>query len=162
MGVHKEPNHMIYWETLKLNGPIHAISKHMSLNRYENLRRYLHVSPLKRSDYQMKIQHSLEPLQTCSKAQEAQEVQEAQEAQKPSLSYLENPEEEEEQWWWRLEPILGTFCTACQIYLISGTEVAINEIMIRFYERSSDIYKMLNKSIKQDYKVFALADDDYV
>ncbi len=28
----------------KLNGLIHTLSKYMSLNRYENLRRYLHVS----------------------------------------------------------------------------------------------------------------------
>jgi hypothetical protein len=60
IGVHKEPNYKIYWETPKPNGPIHAIPKHMSLNQYENLRRYLHVSP--------------------PNAQEAQEAQGAQEA----------------------------------------------------------------------------------
>jgi hypothetical protein len=44
MGVHREPNFEIYWETPKPNGPNHALSKHMSLNRFENLRRYLHIS----------------------------------------------------------------------------------------------------------------------
>jgi hypothetical protein len=32
IGVHKELNYKIYWETPKPNGPIHAIPKHMSLN----------------------------------------------------------------------------------------------------------------------------------
>ena len=32
IGVHREPNYKIYWETLKPNRPIHAIPKHMSLN----------------------------------------------------------------------------------------------------------------------------------
>jgi hypothetical protein len=45
------------------------------------------------------------------------------------LPYLEDPKEEEEQWWWRLEPILGTFRTAYQTYLIPGTGVAIDEIV---------------------------------
>jgi hypothetical protein len=165
MGVHREPNYKIYWETPKPNGPIHAIPKHMSFNRYENLRHYLYVSSPKRPDSQMETQQPLEPLQACPEAQEAQaypEVQEAQacpeaqeaqacpeaqeaqacpeaqEAQKPPLPCLEDPEEEEEQWWWRLEPILDTFHIACQTYLIPETEVAINEIMVRFHRRSSN------------------------
>jgi hypothetical protein len=88
MGVHREPNYKIYWETPKPNGPIHAIPKHMSLNRSENLRRYLHVSPPKRPDSQMETQQPLEPLQACP---------EAQEARKPPLPCLEDSEEEEEE-----------------------------------------------------------------
>ena len=34
--------------------------------------------------------------------------------------------------------------------------------MVRFHGRSSDTYKMLNKPIKQGYKIFALAYDAYV
>ncbi len=97
MDVHKESNYKIYWETPKPNGPIRAIPKHMSLNRDENLRCYLHVSPPKRLDSQIETQQPLEPLQAGPKPQEAQASLEAQ-----------------EQWWWRLEPMLGTFRTACQ------------------------------------------------
>ena len=46
MGVHREPQYTVYWETERTNGPNHTILKHMSLNRYENLRRYLYISPL--------------------------------------------------------------------------------------------------------------------
>src|SRR5436305_12362832 len=34
--------------------------------------------------------------------------------------------------------------------------------MVQFYDQSSDTCKIPNKPIKQDYKIFALADDDYV
>jgi hypothetical protein len=61
-----------------------------------------------------------------------------------------------------LEPILGTFRTACQTYLIPRTEVAIDEIMVCFHRQLSDTCKMLNKLIKQGYKIFALADDSYI
>jgi len=58
--------------------------------------------------------------------------------------------------------MLGTFRTACQTYLIPGTEVAINEIIVCFHEQSSNTCKMPNKPIKQGYKIFALADNSYV
>jgi len=47
MGVHREPQYTLYWETERIYGPNYIISKYMSLNRYENLRRYLYISPLK-------------------------------------------------------------------------------------------------------------------
>jgi hypothetical protein len=54
------------------------------------------------------------------------------------------------------------FRTAYQIYLIPGTEVTIDKIMICFYRKSSDICKILNKSIKQGYKIIVLVDNNYV
>ena len=57
---------------------------------------------------------------------------------------------------------MSTFRTACQQCLIPETEVAIDEIMVRFHGRSSDTCKMPNKPIKQGYKIFALTDDGYV
>jgi len=114
----------------------------------------------------METQQPLEPLietqQPLEPLQASPETQEPQEPQEPLLPYLEDPKEEEGQWWWRLEPILGTFCTACQTYLILGTEVALDEIIVRFHRRSSDTYKMPNKPIKQGYKIFALVDNGYV
>jgi len=58
--------------------------------------------------------------------------------------------------------MLSTFRIACQTYLILGTAVAINEIIVRFYGRSSDTCKMPNKPIKQGYKIFALIENGYV
>ena len=58
--------------------------------------------------------------------------------------------------------MISIFREGCQRCLTLRTAVAINEIMVRFYGRSSDTYKMPNKPIKQGYKIFALADDGYV
>ena len=91
----------------------------MSLNRYENLRRYLHLSV----------------------------------PEKPHS----DDEENAELWWWRLDPIITLFHDGCRRYLIPGTAVAIDEIMVRFYGRSADTFKIPRKLIKQGYKIFALA-----
>ena len=152
MGVHREPSYTIYWERPKPNGPIHSISQHMTLNRYENLHRYFHVSPPK-------------PTESPSEPPEPSESYvESRQPQEPSHEAQEDPEvsEDKENWWWKLEPMLSTFRTACQHCLIPGTEVAIDEIMVRFHDRSGDTCKMPNKPIKQGYKIFALADDGYI
>jgi hypothetical protein len=44
IGVHREPQYPIYWETEKEDGPIYLISTHMTRNQYKNLQRYLHIS----------------------------------------------------------------------------------------------------------------------
>jgi hypothetical protein len=154
IGIHREPNYRIYWETSKPNGPIHALSKHMTLNRYENLRRFLHISKLV-PEPTMENQLPLPMPKPRTKAPQPQ-------------TYLEDSSEEEELgedgdvWWWRLEPLLSTFYIACQSCLIPGTEVAIDEIMVHFFGRSSDTCKMPNKPIKQGYKIFALAENGYI
>jgi hypothetical protein len=99
----------------------------MSLNRFENLRRYLHVS-------------------------------------KPTLEPIPADDDKNinEFWWWRLEPMLSTFRDWCQRYLILGSAVLIDEIMVCFYGCSFNTFKMPRKPIKQGYKIFALAQDGYV
>jgi hypothetical protein len=154
MGVHREPNFRIYWETLKPNGLVHALSKHMTLNRYENLRRFLHIS----KPVPEPTMENQPPLPTSKPQTEAPQPQDC----------LEDSLEEEELiedgnvWWWRVEPLLSTFCIACRLHLILGTKVAIDEIMVRFFGCSSDTYKMPNKPIKQGYKIFALVENGYV
>ena len=80
----------------------------------------------------------------------------------PDMESEDPSDAEIQSWWSKLEPMLSSFRTACQQCLIPGTEVAIYEIMVRFYGRSSDTCKMPNKPIKQGYKIFALADNGYV
>jgi hypothetical protein len=58
--------------------------------------------------------------------------------------------------------MLSTFRTMCQTCLILGIEVAIDEIIVRFFGRSYNTCKMPNKPIKQGYKIFALAESSYV
>jgi len=44
MGVHKEPQIEDYWNTSIQSGPLHTVAFHMSLRRFEQLRRFLHIS----------------------------------------------------------------------------------------------------------------------
>ena len=85
MGIHREPSYTIYWERPKLNGPIHSISQHMTLNRYENLRRYFHVSPPK-------------PTESPSEPPEPSESYvESWQPQEPSHEAQEDPEVSEDK-----------------------------------------------------------------
>jgi hypothetical protein len=61
----------------------------MSLNRYENLRRYLHISPPNALTKPDAAQAAFGHPQSC----------------------LRDPEDLE-FWWWRLEPMLSVFCDA--------------------------------------------------
>jgi hypothetical protein len=58
--------------------------------------------------------------------------------------------------------MLSIFRDIYQWYLILGTNIAIDEIIVRFFGRLVDTYKMLNKPIKQGYKIFALATNSYI
>jgi hypothetical protein len=44
MGVHSEPNTALYWNTDPARGPIHTIPSYLSLRRFEQIKRYLHIS----------------------------------------------------------------------------------------------------------------------
>lgn len=44
MGVHKEPEVSVYWNTDLNTGPIHSISTHISLRRFQQIKRYCHIS----------------------------------------------------------------------------------------------------------------------
>jgi hypothetical protein len=44
MGVHEEPEVSLYWNTDFNIGPIHTISTHISLHRFQQIKRYCHIS----------------------------------------------------------------------------------------------------------------------
>jgi hypothetical protein len=44
MGVYHEPQSEMYWNTDFNKGPIHTISNHISLRRFEQIKRYCHIS----------------------------------------------------------------------------------------------------------------------
>ncbi|KAF8847383.1 hypothetical protein BDZ45DRAFT_330196 [Acephala macrosclerotiorum] len=46
MGVHEEPAVEMYWNTDFNKGPLHSISSHISLCRFEQIKRYCHISCL--------------------------------------------------------------------------------------------------------------------
>ncbi len=44
MGVHKEPSIEVYWNKDLKSSPIHTISSHIILSRFQQIKRYLHIS----------------------------------------------------------------------------------------------------------------------
>jgi hypothetical protein len=44
MGIHKEPDISMYWNSDPNKGPIHTIKSHISLTRFEQIKRYCHIS----------------------------------------------------------------------------------------------------------------------
>jgi Transposase IS4 len=44
MGVHEEPQVGMYWNTDFNKGPLHSIPNHISLNRFQQIKRYCHIS----------------------------------------------------------------------------------------------------------------------
>jgi hypothetical protein len=44
MGIHKEPQTRLYWNTDFNQGPVYTIASHISLRRFEQIKRYCHIS----------------------------------------------------------------------------------------------------------------------
>ena len=44
MGVHEEPRFSMYWNTDFNIGPVHPIAGHISLRRFQQIKRYCHIS----------------------------------------------------------------------------------------------------------------------
>jgi hypothetical protein len=119
MGVHDSNRVDLYWRIDSNQGPIHMPIQYMPLKRFEQIKRYLHVS---------------------------------------------NPriKDKDKEWWHKLEPLASTLQKAFKRYYTPGSNISIDEIMIRCFGRSSHTYKMPKKPIKQGYKVFGLAEHGYL
>jgi hypothetical protein len=82
--------------------------------------------------------------------------------------HISHPESDElraagsKDWWHKLEPLASCFHEAAQKFYTPGSHLSVDEIMVRCFERTLHTYKMLNKPIKQGYKIFALAEHGYI
>ncbi|QSS59577.1 hypothetical protein I7I51_09013, partial [Histoplasma capsulatum] len=62
----------------------------------------------------------------------------------------------------KLEPLYFNFHAACWKYYNPGSNLSIDEMMIRFFGRFKYTVKMPQKPIKQGYKVFGLGEQGYL
>jgi hypothetical protein len=69
MGVHEEPRIDMYWNTDFNKGPLHSISNHMPLCRFEQIKRYCYISDIEQDqvkEYYLPLNkiwwYKLEPL----------------------------------------------------------------------------------------------------
>jgi hypothetical protein len=136
MGVHRSPRMEDYWSSTKK--PHHLPADYMSQKRFEQIKRYLHIS---------------NPL--CPSAISYEPKDPTDEATTDGL-YLG------QIWWNKIEPLASQFRAACTAYYTPSSTVSIDESMIRCHGRSQHIYKMPNKPIKQGYKLYGLADHGYM
>ncbi len=70
--------------------------------------------------------------------------------------------ETNQQWWRKMETTILIFRANCQSHWIPGKNVSVDEMMIKFYGRSKHTQKILNKPIKQGFKMWALCDRGYL
>ena len=107
---------LFWW---RINGNLTEPMMHMSYTRFQQLKRYFHIS-------------------------------------EPSESPFEQKE-----WWKKLEPLNSSIRDQAKKCFLPSTNVAIDEMMIRFLGRSAHTIKMPNKPICLGYKVLAVCDAGY-
>jgi len=76
------------------------------------------------------------------------------------ISYKQRPKDK--RWWYKLEPLASLWESAAQRYYQVGSNLSIDETMIRCFGRSSHTIKMPSKPIEKGYKIFALAEHGYI
>jgi len=59
-------------------------------------------------------------------------------------------------WWKKLEPLNTQLRLQSPAYLLPGTHVSIDEMMVRFARRSQHTVRMPKKPISVGYKVLAI------
>jgi hypothetical protein len=145
MGVHEEPAIEMYWNTDFNKGPLHTISSHISLHRFEQIKRFCHISCLEsdeRAGYYLpenKIWwYKLEPLASSIQASSQRYYSPSSEVSIDELMV---------RCFGRLYPSSLTFFSC--LYLANST-------------RSLHTYKMPKKPIKQGYKIYGIADHGYI
>jgi hypothetical protein len=107
MGIHNSKRTDLYWKNDIESGPIHTPQLYMSLTRFEQIKRYLHIS---------------QPL-----GDNVDEPKDPESAAQYPDEYMEK------MWWHKVLPLADIFRDACQKYYIPGTNTTIDELMIQAY-----------------------------
>ena len=132
MGVVTMPSIPLYWEGTTRQQPMSA----MGLNRFCQIKRYLHVSPPPK------------PANPAAANPDAANPDAANPAAKP-------------QWWEKMEPMSSIAQERVKACYTPSTNVAIDEMMVKCEGRSIHTLTMPNKPIDHGYKLFALAEHGY-
>jgi Transposase IS4 len=73
-----------------------------------------------------------------------------------------NLKQEEETFTWQVEPVASIIKSNCKALWSSCSHLAVDEAMIAYRGRTRHKVKLLNKPIKEGYKVWVLGDAGYV
>jgi hypothetical protein len=147
MGVHEEPEVPMYWNTDFKTGPLHPIPTHISLRRFQQIKRYCHISS-KQSDRANGLHlpnnkiwwYKLEPLASSLQT---------------SFQRYYSPSSEVS-----IDELMVR-CFGRSVFLALWTSV-LNLLLTFMVYRSLHTYKMPNKPITQGYKIYGIADHGYL
>jgi len=64
-------------------------------------------------------------------------------------------------WYEKLQPLTGNLERRFQLYVLPASQVAVDEMMVRFTGRSQHTVRMPSKPIPEGYKIYALCDRGY-
>lgn len=137
MGIHPLGDTTLYWNPNQEKAATHPLTNVLSLIRYQQLRRYFHISD-PRSAEGLRVE-SIEEEEDGMPQENVQSV-----------------------WWHKIEPLVSEFRNNCKRYWRPSTCVAVDEMMIRFFGRSHHTFKMPGKPIKEGYKLWGLCDSGYL
>lgn len=136
MGVVRLPSIAAYWAADKTL-PDHFFTKDISLWRYQMLWRCLHITDV---------------------------VNDVEEAEDPELhdgdeddGNFHFAQPEDNRWFNKVGPLLDHVREVLKTLMVPGSKLSIDEMMLRFFGRSAQTFRMKNKPIKEGYKVMALA-----
>ena len=73
-----------------------------------------------------------------------------------NLSFIET------NWWNKLDSIMSILRQKSVFYWLSDTNIIVDEVMIKFEDRTLQKVTISDKSIPTGFKIFALADSDYI
>ena len=142
MGYHPEHRLPMYWQQNRLNGPLHTIPLYISLMRFEQIKRYLHISKPTDIYGGMTDPYHIELDIDNEWKYDAEHIGKI--------------------CWNKLEPMISVFRSKIRQYYMPSSELSIDELMIKCYGRSNHTFSMPHKPIPRGYKLFALADHGYI
>jgi hypothetical protein len=74
----------------------------------------------------------------------------------------ESPSSIGANWWDKLDPIMSILRQKSALYWLPSTNITVDEVMIKFEDRTSQKVTISGKPISTGFKIFALANSGYI
>ena len=145
MGVVRLPSVSAYWSASKVM-PDHFFTKDLTLWRYTMLWRCLHITPPTLETSQTDGDDDPGDPQFCDDNDD-------------DLSNDDDgvTQEEDNRWFKKVGPLFDHVRDVIKTLFIPGSRLGLDEMMVRFYGRSAETFRIKTKPIGEGYKVIALA-----
>ena len=170
MGIVKLPCKDDYWSTDDMM-PTHDLCNQcgMSRNRFRFLWRYFHTNHPIEDDFEecdaaneeeeTLIEQCIERVQVDQEEeQDLQDDADTQDSVDSTTQVNDNSRKKVSLWFDKMEPFISHFRKVSESMIHTlGTNLSLDEMMIRFMGRSNQTHRIKNKPISEGYKFFVLA-----